>query len=54
MFKHVCLRLCYFSSQPVEFALNSRSAASVFNCVEKCFAFSRRSGPEIGVPVDLC
>ena len=30
MFKLVCLRLSYFSSQPVEFTLNSRSAASVF------------------------
>ena len=42
-----------FSSQPVD-ALNSWSAASVFDCMEKCFAFSWRSGPEIGVPVDLC
>ena len=41
-----------FSSQQVD-ALNLRSAVSVFNCVEKCFAFSWRSGPEIGVPVDL-
>ena len=46
-------RVLNFSSQPVD-ALNSRSAASVFNCVEKCFAFSWRSGPEIRVPVDLC
>ena len=42
-----------FSSQPVD-ALSLRSAASVFNCVEKCFAFSWRSRPEIGVPEDLC
>ena len=42
-----------FSSQPVD-ALNSRSTVTVFNCVEKCFAFSWRSRPEISVPVDLC
>ena len=33
---------------------NACYAGYVFNCVEKCFAFSWRSGPEIGVPVDLC
>ena len=42
-----------FSSQPAD-ALNSRLAASVFNCIEKCFVLSWRSRPEIGVPVDLC
>ena len=46
-------RVVNFSCQPVD-AFNSWSATSVFNCVEKCFTFYWRSGPEITVPLDLC
>ena len=43
-------------NQPVEALKLSWSGDSPFSCSykEKCFAFSWRSGPEIGVPVDLC
>ena len=42
------------SNQPVDALKLSWSADSPFNYIEKCFAFSWRSGPEIGVPVDPC
>jgi len=43
-------------NQSVEALKLSWSGDSPFSCSckEKCFAFSWRSGPEIGVPVDLC
>ena len=44
------------SMQPTSwcFKANSRSADSAFNCTEKCFAFSCRSRPEIGIPIYIC
>ena len=44
-------RLLNLSNQPVDALKLSRSVDSAFYCAEKCFAFSLRSGPEIGVPL---
>ena len=51
-----CRFLNLSNLQPVEALKLSWLDDSPFtcSCKEKCFAFSWRSGPEIGVPVDLC